>query len=110
VLRGYPDNAFRGRRYAAANAEYRLPLAHPQRGFRSFPIFLRHLHATAFVDTGAVWSDASSSADVKTGAGAQLGSDWVFAHALRLSLNVGYAHGFDAGGEDQVYFRTGLSF
>ena len=29
VLRGYPDNAFTGRRYAAVNAEYRFPLFSP---------------------------------------------------------------------------------
>ena len=42
VLRGYPDNAFTGRRYAVFNAEYRFPLFSPQRGFRTAPLFLRH--------------------------------------------------------------------
>jgi Tol biopolymer transport system component len=110
VLRGYPDNAFRGRHYAAGNAEYRVPLAHPQRGFRSFPIFLRHLHAAAFLDMAAAWSGDLAGDDVKAGAGVVLGGDFVLGHRLPLSLTLGYGHGFDQGGEDRVYFRTGLSF
>lgn len=110
VLRGYTDNAFRGRRYAAANAEYRVPLAHPQRGFRSFPVFLRHLHAAAFVDTAAAWSGAFEGDDLKAGAGMALGGDFVLGHRLPFTATVGYAHGFDSEGEDQVYFRAGLSF
>jgi len=110
VLRGYPDNAFRGRHYAAANAEYRVPLLHPQRGFRSFPVFLRHLHAATFVDTGAAWSGSFEGDDLKTGAGVVLGGDFVLAHAVPVTLTLGYGHGFNGGGEDQVYFRAGLSF
>src|SRR5207245_8163105 len=47
VLRGYRDGAFTGRRFVAANAEYRFPPAHPQHGYRSLPLFVRHLHGTA---------------------------------------------------------------
>lgn len=110
VLRGYEDNAFRGRRFAAANAEYRVPLAHPQRGWRSFPIFLRHLHAAAFVDSAAAWSGDFRGEDLKTGAGVALGGDFVIGHRLPFTATLGYAHGFDSEGEDQVYFRAGLSF
>jgi Tol biopolymer transport system component len=110
VLRGYPDNAFRGRSFAAANAEYRFPLAHPQRGWRSFPLFLRHLHASAFVDVGGAWSGALRGDDLRTGAGVALGADSVLAHRLPFTATLGVARGFDAGGESRVYFRAGLSF
>src|SRR6185436_12528821 len=36
VLRGYPESLFRGRHFVAGNLEYRVPLVHPQRGWRSF--------------------------------------------------------------------------
>ena len=110
VLRGYADNAFSGRHYAAANAEYRFPLAHPQRGWRSFPAFLRHLHAFAFVDLAAAWSGDLSGQDLKTGAGVALGADWVLAHRVPFTTTLGVARGLDAGGETRVYFRAGLSF
>ena len=70
VLRGYDDNAFRGRSLLYANAEYRVPLAHPQAGVRSYPIFLRHLHASAFFDAASVWNDAFETSDIKKSAGA----------------------------------------
>jgi outer membrane protein assembly factor BamA len=110
VLRGYPDNAFRGRSFAAANVEYRFPLAHPQRGWRSFPLFLRHLHASAFVDVGGAWSGALRRDDLKTGAGVALGADSVLAHHLPFTAALGVARGLDDLGETRVYFRAGLSF
>ncbi len=110
VLRGYPDNAFRGRSLAYGNLEYRVPLAHPQRGFRSYPIFLRHLHASVFFDAGQVWNDTFHWGDFKKSAGGALGADWILFHRVPLTTLLGVAHGFDALGETQVYFRTGLSF
>src|SRR5262249_11815304 len=57
VLRGYPDDAFLGRRFLDGNLEYRFPLAHPQRGYRLLPVLVRHVHGTLFVDAGNAWSD-----------------------------------------------------
>ena len=62
VLRGYPDNAFTGRSFLAANAEYRFPLYSPQRGWRSMPLFLRHLRGTVFLDVANAWTG-----DLRTG-------------------------------------------
>ena len=69
VLRGYPDNAFTGRRYAALNAEYRFPLFSPQRGWRSLPLFLRHFRGSVFFDAAHAWSGPFELSDVKTAAG-----------------------------------------
>ena len=110
VLRGYPDNAFRGRSLVYGNVEYRVPLAHPQRGLRSYPVFLRHLHASASFDAGDTWNDAFRWSDVKKSAGGALGADWGLFNRVLLTTLLGVAHGFDARGETQVYFRTGLSF
>lgn len=110
VLRGYDDNAFRGRSLLYANAEYRVPLAHPQRGVRSYPLFLRHLHATAFFDAAEVWSESFRAADLKKGAGAALGADWTAFHRIPLTTVVGLAYGFDEGGKTQAWFRLGLSY
>jgi outer membrane protein assembly factor BamA len=110
VLRGYPDNAFTGRRYAAFNAEYRFPLFSPQRGWRSFPLFLRHFHGSVFFDAAHAWSGSFQAADVKTSAGASLGLDSAIGFALPLTAEVTLAHGFDAQGDTKAYFRFGLAF
>jgi WD40-like Beta Propeller Repeat/Omp85 superfamily domain len=110
VLRGYPDNAFTGRRYLAANVEYRFPLFTPQRGWRSLPVFFRHLHAALFVDAAHAWSGELRLADVKTAAGASIGVDTAIGFALPLTAEVAVAHGFDAQGETTAYFRFGLAF
>jgi Tol biopolymer transport system component len=110
VLRGYPDNAFTGRRYAAFNAEYRFPLFSPQRGWRSFPLFLRHFRGSVFFDAAHAWSDAFRAEDVKTSAGASIGLESAIGFALPLSAEVTLARGFQEGGETKVYFRFGLAF
>jgi dipeptidyl aminopeptidase/acylaminoacyl peptidase len=110
VLRGYPDDAFTGRRVIHANVEYRVPLTRPQRGWRTLPLFLRHLHATAFADTAQAWSGRFQWSAMKTGVGAALGADWSLSPGLPLTATVGVARGVAEKGETQVYFRTGLSF
>jgi outer membrane protein assembly factor BamA len=110
VLRGYPDNAFSGRRYAAFNAEYRFPLFSPQRGFRSLPLFLRHFRGSLFFDAAHAWSDHFELSDVKTAAGAALGLDSAIGFVLPLRAELSVAHGFERQGDTRVYFKFGLAF
>jgi hypothetical protein len=110
VLRGYPDDAFVGRRFLDANVEYRFPLAHPQRGYRVLPVFVRHLHGTVFADAGTAWNEDFRWGDLKTAAGAALGADLNVGHALPLTFSVGVARGFAEKGETRAYFRAGLAF
>ena len=110
VLRGYPDNAFSGRRYAAFNAEYRFPLFSPQRGFRSLPLFLRHFRGSLFFDAAHAWSGRFELADVKTAAGAALGLDSAIGYTLPLRAELSVAHGFERFGDTRVYFKFGFAF
>jgi Tol biopolymer transport system component len=110
VLRGYPDNAFTGRAFVAANAEYRFPLFSPQRGWRSLPLFLRHLHGSVFVDAAHAWSGEFRLEDVKTAAGASIGLDTALSFTLPLTAELTVARGFEERGETKVYFRFGLAF
>ena len=110
VLRGYPENAFTGRRYAVFNAEYRFPLFDPQRGWRSFPLFLRHFSGSVFFDAANAWSGEFRAGDVKTAAGASIALDSAIGYALPLTAEVTLAHGFDEQGDTKVYFRFGLAF
>jgi hypothetical protein len=116
VLRGFPQNGgvhrqrFTGRSFAAANLEYRVPLGHPQRGWRSLPVFLRHLHAAVFLDAAHAWTGSFRLADAKAGGGVALGVDTSLGHVLPLTGVVGLARGFATEGETEVYFRVGLAF
>jgi hypothetical protein len=110
VLRGYPDNAFTGRRYAAVNAEYRFPLFSPQRGWRSFPLFLRHFSGSVFFDAASAWTGEFRSEDVRTSAGASIALDSAVGFTVPVTVELTVARGFEDLGETKVYFRFGLAF
>ena len=110
VLRGYPDDAFTGRSFVNANAEWRFPLAHPQRGWRTFPAFVRHVHGSFFADAASAWSGKLRMRDVKSAAGAALGADLYFSQVLPTTVSAGLARSFSDGGETRFYFRFGLAF
>jgi hypothetical protein len=110
ILRGYPDDLFSGRHFVHGNVEYRFPLAHPQRGIWSLPVFVRHLHAAVFADAAHAWTEPIHWRDVNTSAGAALGADVFLGHALPVTGTVGVARGFAAEGDTRAYFRVGLAF
>ncbi|MBI3897941.1 MAG: hypothetical protein HY308_06550 [Gammaproteobacteria bacterium] len=112
ALRGYPDGRadMQGRRAQIATVEWRFPIARLERTFITPPIGLHQLAGTVFVDSGGVWTDGSNPDERKTGAGFELNTDAAFNYWLRLDLRLGYAHGFDDGGKDEVYLHLGSSF
>jgi Tol biopolymer transport system component len=110
VLRGYPDNAFTGRRYATFNAEYRFPLFSPQRGWRSAPLFLRHFRGSVFFDAANAWSGRFELSELKTAAGMAIGLDSAIGFVLPLRAELSLAHGFAERGDTRVYFKFGFAF
>lgn len=110
VLRGYGDDAFTGRSFAHANLEYRFPLVHPQRGFRSYPLFLRHVHGAVFFDAAHAWLGDFHVSDVKTSVGVALGVDAHVGHGLPVTFTAGVAHGLSERGETRGYVLAGLPF
>jgi hypothetical protein len=56
LLRGFERNTFAGSHVAVANAEYRFPIARPQRGIGTWPVFLHSIHAAVFADAGHAWT------------------------------------------------------
>ena len=60
------------------------------------------------VDSGAVWRDSVNSDDYRTGAGVEIAADVGPFYSSHFKVRLGYAHGFDIGGEDQVYLRVAL--
>jgi outer membrane translocation and assembly module TamA len=113
LLRGFPVNTFAGSHVALVNADYRLPLARPERGVGTWPILLRSLHATAFADAGHAWSDSFHTRDIKTSLGGELVLDLVAGYSLPVSVAIGAAVGHDrATGREHslVYGRFSRTF
>lgn len=112
-LRGYPSGLpqLTGRRMLAATAEYRFPVTRIERGFMvPFPGALDQLHGAVFIDSGATWNEGGAPDEYFTGAGVEALADLILLYDVPIRLRLGYAHGFDRGGEDQVYLRLGASF
>jgi hypothetical protein len=114
LLRGFQNDVFAGERVALANLEARLPLARVQRGWGTWPVFLRTVHGAAFLDIGHAWSSSPRWADRKIAYGGELSADLVFGFGLPLTLTGGLAWGRDGAGlvadRRELYFRVGRSF
>lgn len=110
ILRGYPDDAFTGRKVAHASLEYRFPLGHPQAGWGTLPLFLRNLHVNLFVDAANVWDAEFALDETRLGSGLELGGDVIVFQAVPLSATFGVAYGFQERGETRVYLRLGVGF
>jgi hypothetical protein len=114
LLRGFPANTFAGSRIAVANAEYRWPLARPQRGHGTWPLFLHSVHAAVFADAGHAWTRAFQRGEIKSSAGAQLSADLIAGFFAPFTATIGAAWGHDGSGRfaDGVttYFRVGKGF
>jgi hypothetical protein len=116
LLRGFPPDTFAGTHVAVINADYRFPLAHPERGHGTLPIFLSAVYGTAFADAGNAWTTSRTfrAGDVKTSAGLELSADLVagYSFPFAASLGIGWGHdgaGLAANGRT-VYLRIGRAF
>ncbi len=113
LLRGFPSSSFFGRRVAVVNADYRLAIARPQRGFGTWPFFLHTVHAALFADAGAVWNSRFNADDTRTSVGGELSFNVVLGHALPLTVTAGAAWGHDrhdGSSRTTVFTRIGRAF
>ena len=114
LLRGFQNEVFLGDRVGLVNVEARVPVWPVQRGWGTWPLFVRTIHAAAFVDVGHAWTGRARWSDRKTGYGIEMSADVVAGYGLPLTWTVGLGWGRD--GADIVpptrafYFRVGRSF
>jgi hypothetical protein len=113
-MRGFPDASFAGTHVALLNAEYRFPIARPQRGVGTWPVFLHTIHAAIISDVGETWTRAFSSDALKVSAGAEISANIIAGYSLPFTITGGAAWGHDVSGirVDGVtgYFRVGKAF
>jgi hypothetical protein len=113
LLRGFDQNEFGGTHVAVLNAEYRVPLLRVERGFGTWPVLLRSLHAAGFFDAGKAWTASFSDLPFARSAGAELSADFRFGYELPLTTTVGIAWPHDPRDGERppaVYFRIGRPF
>ncbi len=91
-----------------------MPLLSVQRGWGTWPLFLRTIHAAAFADIGHAWTGTARWSDRKIGYGVELSTDVVAGFGLPLTWTAGIGWGHDGAGTipdtREVYFRVGRSF
>ena len=114
LLRGFRADTFAGSHVAVFNADYRFPIARPQRGAGTWPALLHTVHGAVFVDAGHAWTRTFRADAIKTSTGAELSADVVAGYFFRMTLTAGIARGHDgsgiAGDRTTMYFRVGRAF
>lgn len=111
-LRGYEDDLpqLSGSNLHFGAIEYRFPVWRLERGWMTPPLGLHQLHGALFAEAGAAWSVSRKPDQYYSSYGAELSADAVLFYNAGFNLTLGYAHGVDEIGEDQVYLRIGASF
>ena len=104
-LRGYKERLLTGSSRLLVNVEYRLPLLYIHKGLDTLPIVARRLFATIFFDSGSAWEGASDFKSFRTGLGAELALSMNLFLDFPFTLRLGYAKGFQEGGENVFFFR-----
>jgi hypothetical protein len=114
LLRGFGANTFAGTHVGVLNADYRLPIARPQRGVGTWPLFLHTIHAAAFADAGHAWTQTFRARDIKTSIGGELSTDLVAGYFFPFTATAGAAWGHDGSGAVKdgatFYLRIGHAF
>jgi Tol biopolymer transport system component len=114
LMRGFPSDTFGGTHAALMNVEYRVPLARPQRGLGTWPLFLQTIHAAGFTDVGHAWTNLFRAQDLKVSLGAELSVDAVAGYFFPVTLTAGVARGRDGSGsvpnQTTWYVRLGRGF
>ena len=96
------------------NADYRFPIARPQRGAGTWPLFVHTLHAAIVADAGHAWTTGFRASAIKTSLGAELSSDIIAGYYFPFTLTAGAAWGHDGSGSvaggATFYARIGRAF
>ncbi|MBW3630388.1 MAG: hypothetical protein KY464_13965 [Gemmatimonadetes bacterium] len=120
-IRGYPEAAQRGNRAVTASAEYRFPIARPERGVGLLPFFFNRVWGDVFLDGGAAWCAGACARRLPNtvdrftplaSVGAELDLDLQLGFVADLPLRFGAALPLRQPGENRVrgYVRVGRSF
>jgi hypothetical protein len=105
-LRGYAPSSISGDQYHLLSAEYRFPLLWVERGYETFPFYLRRVSGAVFSDVGNAFQGDFHPSQLKVGVGAQVRVEMKLAYFLETQFQLGVAKGLSTGGATQYYFVT----
>lgn len=111
ALRGYKSGLPQliGSDAALANIEYRFPIAQLETGWTAPPLGLNRIHGSVFY-SAANPNHGFSTEDVYRSTGLELQFEVIIGYFIPINTRLGYAYGFDAGGENIYYVQVGGSF
>ena len=101
-LRGYTAGSLPGSGFLLGNLELRFPIARPELGRTTWPLFLRRLSGAVFVDAGDAFdvgadppapSHRLAASTLQFGAGAELRLELFLAYYLQVDVRLGVARG-----------------
>ena len=119
ALRGYAPSALGGTGFYLGTVELRFPIAAPELGRNTWPIYLRRIHGSVFTDAGdafdlpgevPVAGYRADLAHTRFGVGAELGLEMVFGYWLRTDVRLGIARPLGPifqGGREQDLLELG---
>jgi hypothetical protein len=102
---GYPSGlaSLTGDSMRLASVGLRVPITRPESGLNLPPVGVHDFSLRVYYDAGGTWNQGGRPAHYARSTGAEWVSDLSIFYLLDLRLVVGVAHGFDTGGENQVY-------
>ncbi|MHB8425985.1 MAG: TolB family protein [Gammaproteobacteria bacterium] len=102
---GYPSGLaqLNGRRMRFGSVSWRIPIARPESAFYTVPFGAHQFSLRLYYDMGGAWDTGGRPPHYYRSAGVEWVSDLNAFYRFNLQLVVGAAHGFDAGGENQLY-------
>ncbi len=122
-LRGYPSGVFAGTHLASGTLELRFPIAAPQWGIATWPVYLRRISGALFVDSGVAWTPLAGVdwwQRLRLGVGGELRVDLVLGFYLPVVVRIGVGQGLgapllpgrppDPYAETEFYVTLGDSF
>jgi WD40 repeat protein len=114
LLRGFATDSFAGSHVSLMNADYRWPVARPEWGHGTWPVFLHTVHAAVFADVGHVWTRTLAARDLKSSVGGELSLDVIAGYSFPFYTVFGAAWGHDGSGVvrdgARFYVRLGRAF
>jgi len=102
-LRGYPPGWLQGTGFVLGNAEFRFPIAAPEIGHTTWPVFLRRVHGAIFGDLGDAFDRPGTLPfaghpfgwnELRLGAGAELRLEIALGYFVVTDVRLGLAHAF----------------
>lgn len=111
TLRGYRGGAVAGTRAGLATAEWRFPIARPNKGWNIYPLGITDITGTLFTEVGTVWGTQDFNGTALPSVGAEATTDIILGYQLPLDVRVGIARGLQKElGDTRVYMELGANF